>query len=342
MASSFTSSHSHWDKLSNLPGGGISHYHHFKLMKMDSSHFSTVNNGIMTYNTNGNNWIIEGQQIFKNTNGPSCYDPISKQIYIAQQHVRTKTMHIFDIQTKKATKLRTSFGESVDAIWMDSSCHIIGGGIDGNLHEIWNDNTKKLQHIHTFHEFARINPTNSGLTKFGLIYSSKRKELLLFGGQHQKDIHDQPPLDIIYRYSVSTRNWKKLDHKLPQKMYDFGCAITKCQRYIIVLGGEPGEDYGYRGCNEIFILKPATMQFIKSTIKLPFHGGCRAIIMEDKNKNDLLVHGFVKNEVNKYNMNIPFALIGLIGVWHSIEYIHVISKINGSHWKINVDAIIKE
>ena len=243
-------------------------------------------------------------------------------------------MHIFDIEAKKLTKFGTTFGESVETILMDSCYHIIGGGIDGNLHEICNDDTKKLQHIHTFHEFARRNQFCSGLTKFGLIYSSKRMELLLFGGKH-----DDQPLDMIYRYSLFTKNWMKLDHKLPRKMYGFGCVMTKCQRYIIFLGGEDHSLY-YDG---IFILEPATMQFIKSKIKLPCQKGCRAIIMEDKHNNDLLVHGFVKKEINKYNMNIPFALIGLIGVWHSMEYVHVIGADHSEtgHWKINVDKIIE-
>ena len=339
-----SSDSSHWEQLSPLPRGTFNDNYKHNLMKMDSTHFSTVCNGIVTYDTNGDNWNVENPKILNNTNGASCYNPISKQIFIVEEHVRTKTMHIFDIEANKLTKFGTSFGESIEPIWVNSCCHFIGGGINGNLHEIWNDDTKKLQHIHTFHEFARVNHTFSGFKKFGLIYSSKRKELLLFGGKH----NEQPPLDMIYRYSLLTRNWVKLDHKLPRKMYGFGCVMTKCQRYIIILGEEhevrSGRYHDYWLRQEIFIFEPATMQFIKSKIKLPFGSGCKAIIMDDKHKNDLLVHGFVKKSINKYNMNIPFALISLIGVWHSMEYIHVIEACNSKnprHWKINVDEIIK-
>ena len=56
--------------------------------------------------------------------------------------------------------------------------------------------------------------------------------------------------------------------------------------------------------------------------------------MENKNENDLLVYGFIRNEVNVFNINMPLALMSLVGLWHSIEYVHVINK-KGYHWKID-------
>ena len=141
-----SSSRSHWVRLSPFPPKKIDY--HCNLMKIDSSHFSTVCNGIITYNINQNNWNAENQEILKNTNGPSCYDPISKKIYIPTQHKKHKTMRIFDIDTKKLAIFRTNcdkgYGKSADAIWMDSSCHVIGYDTDSNLHEIW-DNELILQ-----------------------------------------------------------------------------------------------------------------------------------------------------------------------------------------------------
>ena len=66
---------------------------------------------------------------------------------------------------------------------------------------------------------------------------------------------------------------------------------------------------------------------------MPFKGYCKAIVMENKNENELLI--------NEYNMSIPVALIGLIEIWHSFEYVHVIKYDDGCHWKINVDKIMK-
>ena len=75
-------------------------------------------------------------------------------------------------------------------------------------------------------------------------------------------------------------------------------------------------------------------------MRLPFEGKCYAIMMENKQENDLFVHGFVRKEMETYNMNIPFALISLIAIWHPMECIHVISEY-GKHWKVNVDHILR-
>ena len=63
--------------------------------------------------------------------------------------------------------------------------------------------------------------------------------------------------------------------------------------------------------------------------------------MENKQENELLIHGFVEKKMKKYNINIPFALIGLIAIWHSIEYLHVIN-IAGYHYKIHIDKIVND
>ena len=77
---------------------------------------------------------------------------------------------------------------------------------------------------------------------------------------------------------------------------------------------------------------------------------CEAVKMEDEEQNDLLVHGFLRKSMKKSKMNIPFALINLITIWHSIEYVHVMSNAMSdyedenkfNHWKINVDKIFNE
>ena len=78
------------------------------------------------------------------------------------------------------------------------------------------------------------------------------------------------------------------------------------------------------------------------TLNCHLNQRCRAIIMENKQENDLLVHGFVRNKMEKYNINIPFALIGLFAIWNLTEYVHVIGSVYEHHCKINVDKIIKE
>ena len=126
----------------------------------------------------------------------------------------------------------------------------------------------------------------------------------------------------IHRRGKNGRNW-----------------MLKCQKkYVIIMGGW----IGTVGVNDaIYVLNLNTMQFCKCKMRLPFQGSCRAIIMENKGKNDLLIHGFVRMEMNKYKMNVPFALISLIAIWHSIEWVHVVDCRNGDHWKISVDRIVQ-
>ena len=116
--------------------------------------------------------------------------------------------------------------------------------------------------------------------------------------------------------------------------------MTKCQRFIIILGGNDRDFANATFYDRIFVLESHTMKLSESKIKLPFRGGCKAVIMENKKENDLLVHGFIKEQMNIYNMNIPFALISSICVWHLTEYIHIIHSEIGNHWRINVDKII--
>ena len=49
------------------------------------------------------------------------------------------------------------------------------------------------------------------------------------------------------------------------------------------------------------------MEFIQSEIGLPFKDECGTVIMENKQENDSLVHGFIRKEMNKYKINFPFA-----------------------------------
>ena len=332
------SSHNqHWNVLSPFPGDLFKSKS--TLIKTHSSHFLTISDGICEYDTIKDKWHVHNRQLFHDGidllfKHGCCYDPVSKQIF---KPLGKDTMSIFDIQTNKLSKFKTVANNShmlAQAIWMDGCCHLIGGFGSGS-HHIWNNQTKQLEHIHNFRGHPR------GFGNFGLIYVKNRKELLLFGGE---DCSTELSHDIIYKYSLLTQSWTTLDAKLPMKLYAFGYVMLKCQRFIIILGGmvkiNVGFSYVY---GKIFVLELETMKCSESKIKLPFEGECEAIIMENENENDLLVHGFIKREMNKYKLNVPFSLIALIGIWHCTEYIHVI-KVDrrGSHWKINVDKILNE
>ena len=304
---------------------------HFNIWKMDESRFICIDEEISSFDIMKNQWLkwdMNKVKLPEPATAVSAYDASSKQVYILGRD----GMLIFD--TGKITRHHCAISNVLEPtlFCVDSICHSIGGWYSNN-HQIWNNETKQFQQVHTFSEYP------GGFGSFGLIHAKKRKEIFLFGGY---DMTDGKRLDVIYKYSLSTKTWGKLDTKLPHKMNYFGCVITMDEQYIIILGGFTME-CGATWDDKIWVLSLKSMSFRECKIKLPFIGKCAAIIMQNKNENDLLVHGWIRKDINKYNMNIPFALISLIAIWHSTEYVHVLNanlKENGAHWKINVDKII--
>ena len=128
-------------------------------------------------------------------------------------------------------------------------------------------------------------------------------------------------------------------------MVGCGHIISKDQRYIVLLAGTAVINYVDEDMDAIYIFDLVKLTILQSEIKVPFKGKCRAILMNDKHKNNLLVTGFAKESMG---LEIPIAIFGMIAIWHSIEYIYVIkaptiqngNNENASHWKILIDKII--
>ena len=194
---------------------------------------------------------------------------------------------------------------------------------------MWDTKTKELQHIHTFNEYIE------GFQHFALMEVPEQHILLMMGGCNIRGALICYEVDRIYRYCIRSRIWKKLDTKLPHPMHKFGYVMTKGERYIIIMGGTGFTYYQDR----IFVARLSCLKFFESQIKLPFEGRCKAIIMENNQKKDLLMHGFIRKEMVKNNILIPSSLIDLFITWHSLEYVHVFNN-EGNHWKIQVVDII--
>ena len=225
--------------------------YHSNLNTIGASTFFAVSQGFITYDINENKWNIKDKEILKNVHGSCCYDPISKQIFIVRDH----SLKLFNHQTKKLSKFLFAKDMAFSkTIWMDSACHIIGGQ-QSNSHQIWIAKIKRLRDVYSFNDYGQC----FGL--FGLVRVRRTKELLLFGGLTPSQRQDH---DMIHKYSLSTAKWEKLNIKLPQKMHGFGCVITKCQRYVIMMGGSGGYDqefYRFDRYDRIFILKLKDMKF---------------------------------------------------------------------------------
>ena len=295
------------------------------------------------YNTKQDEWTrLKASYMNFDDTTPIAYNSNTKQIYAA---IYNKLI-VVDIDTLYAqksgpghTENKCKDGYLSTLIFINGDLHIIGGhNYDQNdlySHYIWNKENKSTKHIHTFTEQG-IKGNFSG---FGLVYAKKRGELYLLGGFDDGRVNNQWRRDEIFRYRVSAQKWSKLDLKLPRRMNNFGCVITKDERYIICCAGLNDED-DPPSYKDIIVLDLNIMKFLSVDMKFPHNRIGRAIIMDDNERNDLLTHGFIRREVMKYNVDIPFEIIELLCNWHVDEYMHVVNE-EGKHWKINVDDIMQ-
>ena len=199
----------------------------------------------------------------------------------------------------------------------NGKCHIMWTG-DEYYHYILDDE----QVTHT------IFPFNFPHQECQLFYISHRKAVYLMGR----------PLSF-HKYCDLTQKWNKIDVTLhlngnndfEEKLKGFSVAVTSNEKYVIIFTQR-----------DIFVMDINLMSIYMSKQKMPFQANFNAVIMDYKTDTDLLVHGFVRNEMKMHRMNIPFALISLIGVWSLIEYAHIIAQNDfNDHYKINVDKILE-
>eukprot|EP01084_Bolivina_argentea_P315340 546305_1 len=263
---------------------------------------------------------------------------------------------------------------------IDSICHIVGPSLN-NFHSFWNNKTNKIEVVNAFTQpivdelfnthhnkkYTNMEATDK-LCEFGLVYASKTKEIYCIGGGLRIidwGVRFREIYHSILKYSIQNDEWTELDIALPHKqMEHFGCVITKDERYIILLGGCMGEqmDEEYDECeyietDVIYVFDLQTLTLSKSKIKIPFllddepfEIGPKiysmterylSVLTENVFENNLLIHGLLKQAMKLNGFYMPMALINVISLYHTFEYIHVINSYDGQHWKINVDKIIK-
>lgn len=307
------------------------------LAKIGKSHFVvSCDQGIFSYFTQGDSWRKLANRSYDDN---VVFDHNSERLYVT----RKKAMIIADTKTNEFQSFDSCYFANPQMIIAGSECHIFGSSQD-NRHWIWNHQTQTAQFIDKRDEVSQ--PWIDG--KYGLVYIASKQEILLLGGGERIHLHNFGISDRIRKYSLQTQKWQILNMRLPHRMGRFGCVLTKEQRYILIIGGNIYEKLYGNLCHytsrSIFIFDLQKNEMFESSTRLPFcvEPICNAIIMEDKTQNQLLVHGFIKNKMKEFDLNIPFALVQIFEIWHAIEYVHVIlndalSKMH--HWRINIDHI---
>ena len=183
-----------------------------------------------------------------------------------------------------------------------------------------------------------------------IIHLKSRGSILAFGGCEYLGGYDHS----MYEYDIKQNIWFKLGIERPIELgscYDI--VVTRDERYIICLGGlKQEEDYNIIVNDDIWVVDTNTIDdhesgvFRRSKMRLPQPGKCKAVIVNNRYDDELLVFGYFRN--NHDYKDFPEELVRLMVEWMSIEYIHVFMRNAESnkrerdylHWKISVDLII--
>ena len=98
-------------------------------------------------------------------------------------------------------------------------------------------------------------------------------------------------LDCVHKYNIAEDSWTKLAGILPtERMNNFKLASIMNGRYILLFGG----NIEGNPIDDIYIYLVRDQVFQLSKVSCPVKGKCHVIAVNDKEKEELTVHGFVR------------------------------------------------
>lgn len=301
------------------------------ILKLNENEFIVIHRThIHKYNVIMNEWQSFHADVkhLTGTDYGIAYDQQQQKLLVTGE---SNTVQIFSIQNDMECieyPLR-KVDCSTSLIVTNRECHIIGG-INNDSHSIWDMNTdNKPRKIHTFKDSA-----HDGFKCLGWIYIERKDEIYLFGGYR---IGTNTRSTEIRRYCVKTQKWSILSEELSVGKNYCGVAVGSDQRYVVILGGY---DQNSSYLDDIQVFDVDVCKLYKCNIKLPFTGACKAVVMENKTQNKLLVKGYLRKYCMKTDV-FPLEIMELIMKWHSTEWVHVIHPHDDARYiKINLDTII--
>ena len=120
-----------------------------------------------------------------------------------------------------------------------------------------------------------------------------------------------------------------------KKLSNCSSVLSMDKRYIIMFGGFDG----IKLYDDIFVFDLNKNIIFKSNIKCPENGIFETVIINNKsNKSLLMIYGYI----NKLN-NIKLPSTDILNLIHSMcitEYIYLLHRGIGHHWKIKIDDIL--
>ena len=213
--------------------------------------------------------------------------------------------------------------------------------ISGQQHLEWNKNNKQLKLLESFEVW------NYG----SLVYKEQEGTLLLIGGNDPSNVlrGNATTLDTLYSYSLQNNHWVKLKRKLPFGVHNFGCVMTRDERYVVIFGGtQLPEGCVYDG---ILVMDLRTFKVRKSKIKCPMEGDVYACLMIDELRMDLILNGMIrkcfgdnlKDDGKRMNDEcfVTKDVIDVMKMYYCIENVHLFDRKGVGHWRMQIDHILQ-
>eukprot|EP01084_Bolivina_argentea_P160454 279414_1 len=231
---------------------------------------------------------------------------------------------------------------------INDTIHIFGGNSNAN-HLIMNTKTQTIRDyllLSNYFDELEVNDTIYGYNRFGKIYLKSKQKILIFGGMVVFG-GQSIPIDHMLEYSLITKQYTKLQLKLPKLMYYLSCTITDDEKYIIIFN-EDGRNNFLEVGQEIFVLDTHSMKFFISNIVTPEMDDCSGspapetksfpCIVSHIHKAKLLVLGYIRSQLNEMISN---ELIQLLTIFYAQEFVHFIMR-RGKHWEIPLTSILNQ
>eukprot|EP01084_Bolivina_argentea_P245744 411374_1 len=290
--------------------------------------------GIYKFNIRQNEW----KKVLDYDSNLECYAPRygNKLFYDSQ----TQILYFWKSKDDELLQFDLKIGKLTSSSCLQHQPGLIY--VEGELHQIctyttkdhliWDKQVKKLISFHIPRAFESFRM----LRYHGLIYLNSMKCILLFGGE--RICRNTCSLtDKIYEYSTTERKWRKLNILMPTQKAGFGMVATRNERYVIMFGGWK-RDFCYY-TDEILIYDTKNKTFHESKAKCPAKALFHATISNDTDRDSMIISGYVHSfDLKKF----PICIIEFMAHFVCNQEIYLLQYDGGSHWKINVDDILKD
>eukprot|EP01084_Bolivina_argentea_P131558 232190_1 len=293
------------------------------LVKMNSNiisaptaHSAQDSDGIYAYNADKDDWdlFFKYPADFESSSHALAYNENTNELYLFGFQATVIKFDINNKQCKIKDALTECYGSYPGSLFVDNTFHIIGGN-QNSSHLIYNEQTNTFKSIHTFKHFNTPFPA--------VIYSKLKNMIILFDNQN------------VYIYDTHKKEWTTSDTQLPCDVSEFECTITTDDRFAIIFGGYID---GYSVSNKILIMDLDKMKISESKIICPVESAFRGVIIDNYDDDyKLLVSGFIRMYCMK---QIPHEMFKIVERFCIRDYLHLVEKDTGKHWKICVDEIL--